>query len=115
MCPKVATFDNSAQIWTFNPLISALIHQRVILEGPESLKSIHWLIRRFLKAWNLKFGQIDKLCDFQTYFTWNDCKKGTFGYISWAQLAQNIKTVQLSPNIDFLALNKAPNWPTGVT
>ena len=38
MVPKVAKLVNLAQISTYRPLISPLIHQQVMLEGPESLK-----------------------------------------------------------------------------
>ena len=37
--PKVAKLVNLAQIWTWRPLIRPKIHQRVMLEGPESPKS----------------------------------------------------------------------------
>ena len=32
------------QIWTCRPLIRSIIHQRVMLEGPESPKSLHKLL-----------------------------------------------------------------------
>ena len=35
---------NLAQIWTWRPLIRPIIHQRVMLEGPESPKSPHKLV-----------------------------------------------------------------------
>ena len=44
MDPKVAKLVDLAQIWTFRPLISPIIHQRVMLEGPESPKSPHKLV-----------------------------------------------------------------------
>ena len=34
MDPKVAKLVNFAQIWTFRPLISSIIHKWVMLEGP---------------------------------------------------------------------------------
>ena len=42
--PKAAKLVNLAQISTFRLLIRPLIHQQVILEGPESLKSPHKLV-----------------------------------------------------------------------
>ena len=42
--PKVAKLVNLAQIWTCRPLIRPIIHQRVMLEGPESPKSPHKLV-----------------------------------------------------------------------
>ena len=36
--------DNLAQIWTCTPLIRPIIHQRVMLEGPESLKNPNELL-----------------------------------------------------------------------
>ena len=36
---KVAKLVNLAHIWTFRPLIGPIIHQRVILKGPESPKA----------------------------------------------------------------------------
>ena len=44
MDPKVAKLVNLAQNWTFMPLIRPIIHQRVMLEGPESPKSVHKLV-----------------------------------------------------------------------
>ena len=44
MDSKVAKLVNLAQIWTCRPLIRPIIHQRVILEGPESPKSPHKLV-----------------------------------------------------------------------
>ena len=44
MDPKVAKLANLAQIWTSGPLIRLIIRQRVILEGPESPKSLHKLV-----------------------------------------------------------------------
>ena len=44
MDPKVAKLVNLAQNWTFMPLIRPIIHQRVMLEGPESPKSPHKLV-----------------------------------------------------------------------
>ena len=44
MDPKVAKLVNLAQIWTCRPLIRPIIHQRVVLEGPESPKSSHKLV-----------------------------------------------------------------------
>jgi uncharacterized protein YqcC (DUF446 family) len=44
MDPKVAKLVNLAQIWTCWPLIRPIIHQRVMLEGPESPKSPHKLV-----------------------------------------------------------------------
>ena len=41
MGPKVAKLVNSAQISTCRHLIKPLIHKRVMLEGPESLRSPH--------------------------------------------------------------------------
>ena len=41
MDPKVAKLVNLAQIWTCRPLIMPIIHQRVILEGPESVPYTH--------------------------------------------------------------------------
>ena len=41
---KLAKLDNLAQIWTCRPLIRPIIHQRVMLEGPESPKSPHKLV-----------------------------------------------------------------------
>ena len=39
MDPKVAKVVNLTQIWTRRPLKRAIIHQRVVLEGPETPKS----------------------------------------------------------------------------
>ena len=44
MGPKGAKLVNSAQISTCRPLIRPLIHQQVILKGPEFLKSPHKLV-----------------------------------------------------------------------
>ena len=44
MNPKVAKLVNMAQNWTFRPLIRPIIHQRVMLEGPESPESAHKLV-----------------------------------------------------------------------
>ena len=44
MGPKVAKLVNSDQISTCRPLIKPLIPKRVMLEGPESLKSPHKLV-----------------------------------------------------------------------
>ena len=44
MDPKVTKLVNLAQIWTSGPLIRPIIHQWVILEGPESPKNLHKLI-----------------------------------------------------------------------
>ena len=44
MGPKVEKLVNLAQISTCRPLISPLIHQQVMLEGPETLKSPHKLV-----------------------------------------------------------------------
>ena len=41
---KVAKLVNLAQIWTYRPLIRPTIHQWVMLEGSESLKSPHKLV-----------------------------------------------------------------------
>ena len=41
---KVTKLVNLAQIWTCRPLIWSIIHQRVMLEGPESPKSSHKLV-----------------------------------------------------------------------
>ena len=41
MDPEVAKLVNLAQIWTCRPLLLSIIHQLVIFEGPESLKSLH--------------------------------------------------------------------------
>ena len=45
MDPKVTKLVNLAQIWTCRPLLWSLIHQRVMLEGPESPKSPHKLVQ----------------------------------------------------------------------
>ena len=34
MDPKVANLVNLGQIWTYRPLITPIIHQRIVLEGP---------------------------------------------------------------------------------
>ena len=44
MDPEVAKLVNSAQIWTCSPLLRPIIHKGVMLEGPESLKSLHKLV-----------------------------------------------------------------------
>ena len=44
MDPKVAKLVKLAQIWTCRPLIRPIIHQRVMLEVPESPKSPHKLV-----------------------------------------------------------------------
>ena len=44
MNPEVAKLVNLAQIWTCSPLLRPIIHKRVMLEGPESLKSLHKLV-----------------------------------------------------------------------
>ena len=44
MDPKVAKLVNLAQNWTFRPLIGPIIHQQVMLEGPESSRSPHILV-----------------------------------------------------------------------
>ena len=44
MCWKVAKLFNLAQIWTCRPLIRRIIHQRVMLKGPESPKGPHKLV-----------------------------------------------------------------------
>ena len=44
MDPKVAKLVNLAQIWTCRPLITPIIHQRVVLDGPESPNSPHKLV-----------------------------------------------------------------------
>ena len=44
MDPKVAKLVNLAQIWTCRPLIRPIIHQRDVLEAPESPKSPHKLV-----------------------------------------------------------------------
>ena len=45
MDPEVAKLVNLAQIWTFRPLITPIIHQQVMLEGPESPKSPYKLVQ----------------------------------------------------------------------
>ena len=45
MDPKVTKLVNLAQIWTCRPLIWSIIHQQVMLEGPESPKSPHKLVQ----------------------------------------------------------------------
>ena len=45
MDPKVTKLVNLAQIWTCRPLIWSIIHQQVMLEGPESPKSLHKLVQ----------------------------------------------------------------------
>ena len=44
MDPKVAELVNLAQIWTCRLLVRPIIHQRVMLQGPESPKSPHKLV-----------------------------------------------------------------------
>ena len=44
MGPKSEKMANLAQISTCMPLIRPLIHQQVMLEGPESPKSAHKLV-----------------------------------------------------------------------
>ena len=44
MGPKVAKLVNLAQIWSCRPLKRPIIHQRVMVEGPESPKSPHKLV-----------------------------------------------------------------------
>ena len=44
MSTKVAKLANLAKIWTCWPLIRPIIHQRVMLEGPESPKSPNKLV-----------------------------------------------------------------------
>ena len=44
MDPKMAKLVNLAKIWAHRPLKRAIIHQRVMLEGPESPKSPHKLV-----------------------------------------------------------------------
>ena len=44
MDPNVTKLVNFAQIWTCRPLIRPIIHQRVMLECPESPKSPHKLV-----------------------------------------------------------------------
>ena len=44
MDPEVAKLANLAQIWTCTPLLRPIIHKWVLLEGPESLKSLHKLV-----------------------------------------------------------------------
>ena len=44
MGPKVPKLDNSAQISTCRPLIRPLVHKRVMIEGPESLKGQYKLV-----------------------------------------------------------------------
>ena len=44
MGPKMAKLVNLAQIWTCNPLIRPIIHQRVMLECSESHKKPHILV-----------------------------------------------------------------------
>ena len=44
MDPKMAKLVNLAQNWTFTPLIRPIIHQRVMLEGPESPHSPYKLL-----------------------------------------------------------------------
>ena len=44
MDPKVAKLVNLNQIWTCWPLIRPIIHQRIMLEGPESPKRPHKLV-----------------------------------------------------------------------
>ena len=44
MDPKVTKLVNLAQIWTCRPLIRPIIHQRDVLEAPESPQSPHKLV-----------------------------------------------------------------------
>ena len=44
MDPEVPKLVNLAQIWTCTPLLRPIIHKRAMLEGPESLKSLHKLV-----------------------------------------------------------------------
>ena len=44
MDQRVAKLVNLAQIWTCGPLLRPIIHQQVMLEGPESPKSPHKLV-----------------------------------------------------------------------
>ena len=44
MDPKVAKLVNLVQNWTFRPLIRPIIHQQVMLEGPQSANSLHKLL-----------------------------------------------------------------------
>ena len=44
MSTKVAKLANMAQIWTWRPIIRPIIHQQVMLEGSEFLKSPHKLV-----------------------------------------------------------------------
>ena len=44
MDPNMAKLVSLAQIWTSGPLIRPIIHQRVMLEGPESPNSPHKLV-----------------------------------------------------------------------
>ena len=44
MDPKVVRLVNLAQIWTCRPLIWSIIYQQVMLEGPETPKSLHKLV-----------------------------------------------------------------------
>ena len=44
MDPEVAKLVNLAQIRTCTPLLRPIIHKRVLLESPESLKSLHKLV-----------------------------------------------------------------------
>ena len=45
MGPEVPRLVNLAQIWTCRPLIRPIIHQQVMLEGPESPKSLNKLVQ----------------------------------------------------------------------
>ena len=45
MVPEVPILVNFAQFWTCRPLVRPLIHQRVMLEGPESHNSPHKLVQ----------------------------------------------------------------------
>ena len=44
MGPLVVKLVNLAQIWTCRPLIRPIIHHQVMLEGPESPKSLNKLV-----------------------------------------------------------------------
>ena len=45
MDPEVPKLVNLAQFWTCRPLIRPIIHQQVILEGPESPKIPHKFVQ----------------------------------------------------------------------
>ena len=44
MNPKMAKLDNFAKNWTFRPLMRSIIHQQVMLDGPQSPNSLHKLV-----------------------------------------------------------------------